>query len=365
MLKAYAATAAQYGQETTGETASELAKLIEVMISKVPLWIAAFIVIVMSFFVAKIARSIIQSKLADKVDDDHEEVQILAGRITHTTVLVIGITVGLKIAGIDLTSIIAAVAFGIGFALKDIIMNFLAGVMILVGRQFSIGDFIKIGDTMGKIVEIQSRVTILQAIDGTKVVVPNADLFSHQITSMTSNPFRRIDILVGVDYRNDLENVVRICMKAMKETQGVLLEPKPTVVVSEFGDSAINLKVRAWVESRGGWLVVKSNLIIKIKKSFDEYGITIPWPIRTVAYDKDQDYTEKILEEEKEEESAEAAPVAGEQPALEPELEPVTTTEVPLTGPQTAPAEAVAAAPVASPAPAGGEALKPLGEQKL
>ena len=159
METAFAATQAE---EVASGTALELASLIEFVLTRIPLWIAGFVVIVLSVIVAKVGRRIIENKLAEKgIEEEHKELQILGGRITYTAILTLGITIGLKIAGIDLTTILAAVAFGIGFALKDLIMNFLAGIMILLGQQFTIGDFISIGGTLGKVVEIQSRVTIL------------------------------------------------------------------------------------------------------------------------------------------------------------------------------------------------------------
>lgn len=295
MFTAYAATAA--GNVAEG-TATELGKLITIIIEKIPLWIAAFVVIILSIILAKIARGMIVNKLAESgIEEEHKEVQILGGRMTYLGVLTIGITIALKMAGIDLTTIIAAVAFGIGFALKDLIMNFLAGVMILVGRQFTLGDFIKIGDTIGKVVEIQSRTTVLQAIDGTKVIVPNAELFKNQVTSFTSNPFRRIDIIVRVDFRNNLENAIKICFKAIKNTKGVLIEPKPAVLIDEIAESSINLKLKAWVDSKGGWLKIKSDLIQNVKKEFDKYGIAIPWPMETLFEDKYVRPDEKLLEE--------------------------------------------------------------------
>ena len=298
MNTAYA-QATNAANQVAGDTASELAKLIEMVIAKIPLWIAAFIVIVLSVLVAKMARSIVENKMAEKgIEEEHQEVQILAGRLTYIGVLTLGITVALKIAGIDLTAILAAVAFGIGFALKDLIMNFLAGIMILVGGHFSLGDFINVGGTSGKVVEIQSRVTILQAFDGTKVIVPNGDLFKKQVVSFTGNPFRRIQMVVGVDYRHDLKNVVKICMKSIKETPGVLIEPKPAVIVDEFADSGINIVIKAWVESRGGWVKIKSELAQNIKTAFDEHGIVIPWPITNIVQDKDSTIEEKMLIEE-------------------------------------------------------------------
>jgi len=241
MLKAYAANAAS---DVTSGTASELAKLLELIITKIPLFIAGGIVVILSILVAKIGRRMVENKLAEKgIEEEHKELQILGGRMTYSVILILGLTTGLKIAGIDLTTIIAAGAFGIGFALKDLIMNFLAGIMILVGRHFTIGDFISVNGTLGRVVEIQSRVTILQATDGTKVIMPNSVLFKKKVVSFTSNPFRRIELKVAVDLRHDINDVVKLCDKILKNTKGVLIEPKPAVVISDFGEKGVDLKL--------------------------------------------------------------------------------------------------------------------------
>ncbi len=309
MQTVYAAAAG--AEEVAGQTSTQLANLIELVIMKIPLWIAGGIVIILTLIIAKLARSIAENKLAERgIEEEHKEIQVLGGRITYTIVLTLGITVGLKIAGIDLTTIIAAVGFGVGFALKDLIMNFIAGIMILLGRHFTIGDFINVGGTIGRVVEIQSRVTVLQAIDGTKVVVPNADMFSKQVTSFTSNPFRRLELTVGVDYRNHLENVLKICMHALKSTKGILLQPKPAVLINDFGlvEGMMMLKIRGWVESKGGFLKVKSELIKNLKKEFDQYGIVVPWPI--YAGPDDIKVNEKdFIELKSQEKSSEQMPV--------------------------------------------------------
>ncbi len=269
-----------------GETQSQLTGLVEFFLIKIPSFIAAIIVFALFYLLSKAIKGIVESKLSESLEEN-KEIQILAGRTAATTTVIIGATVALNIAGIDLTVIIAAAGFGVGFALKDIIINFFAGIMILAQKQFTIGDFINVEGTIGKIVEIQTRATILQALDGTKVVVPNSELFLKQVTSYTSNPFRRIEVVVGVEYDTNLKRAIEICYKAIKGTTGILIEPKPAVLVDEFGDSSINLIVRAWVESRGGWLQIKSDLAVNIKAEFDKVGISIPFPIRTIVYDKD------------------------------------------------------------------------------
>jgi len=355
MLTAFAASATE---QIASDTASDLTRLLQIIITKIPLWIAAGIVLVLSVLVAKIARRVVENKMAEKgIEEEHKELQILGGRITYSSILILGITVSLKIAGIDLTTILAAVAFGIGFALKDLIINFLAGVMILVSNHFSIGDFIKIGNTVGKVLEIQSRTTILQAIDGTKVIVPNGELFKKQVISFTSHPFRRIEVLVGIDYRNNLENAIRVCKKTIETTKGILIEPKPAVVVDGFTDNGMQLKIKAWVDSKGGWVKVKSRLIANIKKNFDEHGIRIPWPMRMVVEDKEHQLSEKIMEEAKKEEPPKQEIPAPPVPAPLLASEPV---------PAPAPAEDVPTPPPAEPTAGGAltpeQPLKPLGE---
>ncbi|MFC1656275.1 mechanosensitive ion channel family protein [Patescibacteria group bacterium] len=270
----------------TGETETQLSGLLEFFLIKIPSFIAAIIVFALFYLLSKAIKGIVESRLSQSLEEN-KEVQILAGRTAATTTVIIGATVALNIAGIDLTVIIAAAGFGVGFALKDIIINFFAGIMILAQKQFTIGDFINVEGTIGKIVEIQTRATILQALDGTKVVVPNSELFLKQVTSYTSNAFRRIEVVVGVEYDTNLNQAVETCYAAIKGTNGVLIEPKPAVLVDEFSDSSISLIVRAWVESRSGWLQIKSDLAVSIKTEFDKVGIGIPFPIRTIVYDKD------------------------------------------------------------------------------
>lgn len=359
MLTAFAATnaATNAAGKVTGETANKLAELFELMIEKIPLWIAAFVVIIMSVIAAKIGRRIIENKMAEKgIEEEHKEIQILGGRLTYSAILMIGVTVGLKIGGIDLTAVLAAVAFGVGFALKDMIMNFLAGIMILVSRHFTIGDFINVGGTIGRVVEIQSRVTVLQAIDGTKVIVPNGQLFSKQVTSYTSNPFRRIEIETSVDYRANLKNALKVCLKVVKATKGVLAEPKPAVLVSEFGDSEIVIKVRAWVESRSGWLKIKSELLSNLKKAFEDYNIDFPYPITQLVYDKEMEHGKDILL--KSEKSTETKTA----PATDAPGKTVTVTGTAAVMPATTMTPAVQPIPVDLD---DGQQLKPLAEQKI
>ena len=271
------------------ETAGGLMDLIGGIWAKAPFWIAGIIVIIASFYIARIIRKMVVDRIAEHLDDEHQDVLILSGRATYVGVLILGFSIGLGIAGINITAIVAAFGFGIGFAMQDLIMNFIAGVMILIAHHYQIGDYIKVNDTIGQIVEIQSRATILKALDGTKVVVPNSQLFTKQVTSFTSNPFRRIEVPVGVEYDTDLQIAKDVSLQVIRDNVDIAREPEPVVLLDEFDDSSINLLLRFWVDSKSHWLNTRSQIIIDLKKAFDKAGIIIPFPIRTLVVDNKED----------------------------------------------------------------------------
>jgi small-conductance mechanosensitive channel len=295
---AFAQKASAAEDVATG-TQDQITGLVTFIVGQIPLWITAFIVLVASFVLARVVKGAVENKMTQEgFEEEHKEIQIVAGRTANAAVLLIGITVALKIAGLDLTPIIAAGAFGIGFALQDLIMNFLAGVMILSARHYSIGDIIKVNGTMGKIIEIQTRATVLKAFDGTKIIVPNAELFKNQVTSLTSNPFRRIQLINGVAYGSDLKKTYQVVMEAVKNTPGVLAMPRPSMFFYEWGDSTINFKVNSWVDTKGGWVKIRNQLIMNIGDALDRAGIEIPFPTQTILMGKNQEASEDSMEKE-------------------------------------------------------------------
>ena len=287
--KAFAAVSAtSAGRTAATETSSGLQEFLTTLLDRAPYWIAGIIVMVFSLVVAKVVKKIVVDRVAAKLDEEHQDVVVLVGRTTYVLVLTLGLMVGMKIAGLDLTALVAAVGFGLGFALQGIITNFIAGVLVLLSRHFTIGDYIEVDGTIGKIVEIQSRATVLQALDGTRVIIPNADLFSKKVTSYTSNPFRRLEIIVGVEYSTPLAKACQVCLATALQVAGVSKEPTPSVLVDEFSDSSVNLRVWFWVDSRSNWRSTRSEVATQMKINFDKVGINIPFPIRTV-YQPDAD----------------------------------------------------------------------------
>lgn len=281
-------SAATAGKDVAvGGAQSGIQALFSYFINNIGNWIAALIIVVISVIIANIAASAAKKAIIKERDDVQESAIILVERMTKIVVVTVGVTIALAINGLNFTAVIGAMSLGIGFALKDIIGNFISGVIMLAQNRINIGDFIKVQDTLGTIVNIDTRATILQAIDGTEVVIPNQIMLGETLISYTANPFRRIDLGVGVDYKTDLPMVTSLIKAIIDKYEDIVIKPEPLILVEEFGDSSININIRFWVESTANWMKIRSNLANRIKQAFDEVGVSIPFPIRTLKLDED------------------------------------------------------------------------------
>lgn len=276
-----AANTATEGAETG------IAGLVNYVAENIDNWIAGIVIVFIFYILGRMASASIKRTLLNKREDIQESALILVERITRITVVTIGITIAFTINGLNMTTVLGALSLGIGFALKDIIGNFISGVIMLSQNRVNIGDFIKIGDILGTIVNIDTRATILQAIDGTEVVIPNQTMIGETLISYTSNPFRRVELNVGVDYKTDLPMVTSLIKAIIDKDEDIVVKPEPLILVDEFGDSSIGIVIRFWIETGNNWLKIRSNLAYKIKKAFDEVGVNIPFPIRTLKLDED------------------------------------------------------------------------------
>lgn len=251
-------------------------------------WLAALIIVAMSWVIAKMASAALRREIIKKKEGEvQESVLILVERITTIAVLTVGVTIAAAINGLNFTAVIGAISLGIGFALKDIIGNFISGIIMLSQDRIRIGDLIRVGEILGTIVSIDTRATVLQSIDGTEVVIPNQSMLNETLISYSTNPFRRIELIVGVDYKTDLPMVTSLIKGILDKDKDIVPKPESLVLVDEFSDSSINIKVLFWIESTKNWLKIRSNLAHRIKMTFNELGINIPFPIRTLKLDED------------------------------------------------------------------------------
>jgi len=204
--------------------------------------------------------------------------------ISYYAMLTAVIVAALSQLGINTTSfltIIGAAGLAIGLALKDSLSNFSSGVMLVLFRPFKIGDFVETAGCKGTVKAISIFNTELATPDNQKVIIPNASVMGGVITNVTAHATRRIDLLIGVGYGDDLSKVKKALTAILANESRLLKDPAPTIAVAELADSSVNLVVRPWVKTEDYW-TTRFDLIEAIKKDFDQKGISIPFPQRDV-----------------------------------------------------------------------------------
>lgn len=206
------------------------------------------------------------------------------GSISYALLLVAIVIAALDQIGVDTTSLLAllgAAGLAVGLAVKDSLSNFSAGVMLIIFRPFKIGDYIEAGGTAGTVEHIQVFSTILLTPDNREITVPNGAIFSGKIINVSARPTRRIDMIFGIAYTDDLGKARSLIARIMSDDSRILNDPAPTISLAELADSSVNLNVRPWVKNSDYW-GVRSDLLEKIKTAFDQHGISIPFPQRDV-----------------------------------------------------------------------------------
>ena len=186
--------------------------------------------------------------------------------------------------GIQTTSFIAvlgAAGLAIGLALQGSLSNFAAGVMLVLFRPFKVDDLIDAAGVMGVVEEILIFSTKLRTADNKEIFVPNGSIINGNITNYSAKPTRRVDLVFGVGYDDDIKKVKQVIDEVLAADERILKDPAPTVGVSELADNSVNLVVRPWVNVADYWAVV-FDLNETMKNRFDQEGISIPYPQRDV-----------------------------------------------------------------------------------
>lgn len=186
--------------------------------------------------------------------------------------------------GINTTSfltVLGAASLAIGLALKDSLANFSSGVMLILFRPFGIGDVVSVAGETGKVQEITIFNTIINTADNKKKIIPNGVISNDTITNITANDTRRVDLVIGIGYDDDLKKAKETLTTIVMANKFVLADPAPVVAVSELADSSVNLVVRPWVKTDDYWTVY-FELIETIKLTFDEEKISFPYPQQDV-----------------------------------------------------------------------------------
>lgn len=186
--------------------------------------------------------------------------------------------------GIKTTSFLAvlgAASLAIGLALKDSLANFSSGVMLILFHPFKVGDVVTIGGETGSVEAISVFSTILNTPDNQKKIIPNGTISNSTITNITANSTRRIDIVVGIGYNDDIRLAKEVLHEILADDSRILQDPAPFVAVTALGSSSVDLVVRPWVATADYWAVYFA-LNETIKLTFDEKGISFPYPQQDV-----------------------------------------------------------------------------------
>jgi small-conductance mechanosensitive channel len=210
-------------------------------------------------------------------------------RLAGWGVLVAGLTVSATIAfpsiqPVDIIAGLGVFSIAAGFAFQDILSNLLAGLLLIFRQPFVGGDQIEVSGWEGTVEEITIRETAIRTYDGQRVIIPNADVYQSAVRIQTAFPQRRTSLIVGVSYEADLDEACAVALAALEETDGVLADPAPDALLSEFGDSAVVIDVRFWsAPDQAAHLQVLHRAVRGVKRALDEAGIEIPFPMRTLV----------------------------------------------------------------------------------
>ena len=228
-----------------------------------------------------IAGIIRRLMLRSKID---ETLTKFVTSLTRIALLVFVFIAALGALGFETTSFIAvigAAGLAIGFALQGSLANFASGVMLVIFRPFKTGDFVEAGGAVGIIEEIGIFSTIMRTGDNKKVIIPNSGITGSNITNYSAKETRRVDLVFGIGYGDDIRKAKEILQRLMRKDDRILTDPEPVVALAELADSSVNFVVRPWVKSGDYWRVLW-DLTEKVKLTFDQEGISIPFPQQDV-----------------------------------------------------------------------------------
>jgi len=198
----------------------------------------------------------------------------------YALMLALVVLAALDQVGVPTTSavaIVGAAGLAVGFALQSSLGNFASGVMLLIFKPYRVGDVVNVAGQIGKVEVIKIFNTVLHTPDNRQIIIPNGSITSGSIENLSALGTRRIDLVFGIGYGDDLKKAKDILNKLVADDARILADPAPQVALSELADSSVNFVVRPWVKTADYW-DVRFDLTEKVKLTFDAQGISIPFP---------------------------------------------------------------------------------------
>ncbi len=259
------------------------------VLERLPYIIVAIIVFAAFHVIGKGVRALVRRVSARM--RKRRNVGIVLGRLAGWAITSLGLLIALVIAipsfkpG-QLVQFLGISSVAVGFAFRDILQNFLAGILMLLREPFRIGDQIVYKEFEGTVENIEARATMIRTYDGRRVVVPNGELFTNAVTVNTAYPKRRVDYTVGIGYGDDVERAKALMLEAMREVDGVLADPPPQALLVDLAESTVNIAIRWWIEppQRSSALDSRDLVLTAVKRKLTENGIDLPFPTQVLLY---------------------------------------------------------------------------------
>lgn len=271
---------ARFVAEVRGSVTAAFSRLLESAIRIVPRGLAAALVLLLFWGIAAAVRRVLHLAFERVIDDPTFE--NLVRQVAYYAVWALGLVLAVSALGFEPETVVTGLgltSLALGFALKDVLSNFVAGVLLLAQRPFRIGDQIVVGDVEGSVERIRLRATSIRTYDGRLVLVPNAELFGSRVTNNTESPRRRAAVPFFVGYDADLRHAAAVALDAVRATAGVLDEPPPAVRVAELGQNDAVLEARFWTDSRRSDFTATQALVREaVVAAFRAAGIGLPDP---------------------------------------------------------------------------------------
>lgn len=249
-------------------------------ITLLPNLMVATIVFFAFYLAGKLAKQVLVKRI---ISEDKANLRILFGGLLKWAFLIAGLlfSATILLPSFSTGNLISSLGIGsvaIGFAFKDILQNWLAGMLILLKQPFKVGDVISVSGFDGVVEAIETRSTIIKKFNAERIVIPNSQIYTSAIEVKTAYPIRRFEFDVGIGYGDDIYQATDIIQSVLSKTEGVSDEPSTDVATVDLAASWVSLKARWWVDtSVASPYVVKSMIITSIKEAFDEKGIDMPF----------------------------------------------------------------------------------------
>jgi small conductance mechanosensitive channel len=267
------------------ETQNLLEQVYAVLLSHGLNVLGALAIIIIGFMAAGWARRSLERALSRSGRIDTTLVRFF-GSLLRYAIIAFVIIAALQQFGVQATSLVAifgAAGLAIGLALQGTLSNVAAGVMLLMFRPFKIGDFITAGGQTGTVKEIGLFTTEMATGDNVKIIVPNGQIWGSAIQNFSANPTRRVDLMMGIDYGDNIDTAMATINRVIGEEARALKDPESVVAVAELADSSVNIVVRVWVNAADYW-GVRWDITKKLKEQLEVDGISIPYPQQVVHH---------------------------------------------------------------------------------